>query len=751
MYLPVMTQSPRVSSKVSLRPQIEHVRQKFLECGICMNEYNDTDRRPRVLPCLHSFCDQCIKIMRTRDAIKCSECNESYDIPGGDMNNFRVDESREYLINYLKVQTKTSHILCEECAMKRKATNRCKECSQFLCGECTDAHKRTKITKTHNVASIEDLKEATLEEYQHAHTCKVHGHEDQLFAFYCYSKSCDKPVCALCAVKEHQESKGHEIRNIEDVYLENKRAIEVLVSEVKHRQLSADDTLTSIEEIVKKMDTLQASVTEEIDTVFDRCQKIVDRRRNELKNKLHTIIKAKKIRLQRQTEELSNHRSNMDDANEVAGSVSTYSTPSECLNMKDAIKRRLKELKEKPFDITPHDNADIKFQKSCLGDEFQEFLNGCGLVWSTSAYVSNSQVVINDVIIDEEDVAIVVRLFDVDGNQQNEGEVEVRVEVMDPEGNMTQPLVEDCAQSEGCYSVPFVGTKTGKHICHIYVMGEEVNTEGYSFYVLTGRGDSGATFNKDRIKSASTSTTDGGDRTYTPGVDLVLGDVICPEFVFDLSISHASIEISENAKHMKAKPIKRPHFGSHQSKESGRLINYRGTMANLPLYKTGLFYFEVAVQYKVLRLIRQTMLFEIALARLDVVDKHYSVDCYPYAWAVSARGCHLCGKVCLQTWHNGQLLAHNALSPRTPSPPGTSVRLRYGFLLDTVKRHWIVVDAKSNKVIFHFKNLVVSELSEPLWPLFGIYNPDLVSVTFQLLTGSDINSIPEAATDALVI
>lgn len=118
-----------------------------------------------------------------------------------------------------------------------------------------------------------------------------------------------------------------------------------------------------------------------------------------------------------------------------------------------------------------------------------------------------------------------------------------------------------------------------------------------------------------------------------------------PEFVFDTSISHESIEISEDAKSMKAKPLKRSHVGSSNPTESGRLLNYRGTMANVPLYKPGLFYFELAVQYRVTRLIRQGSLFEVALARLGVVDKHQAVDCFPYAWAVSARGCHVCGKV----------------------------------------------------------------------------------------------------------
>lgn len=50
----------------------------------------------------------------------------------------------------------------------------------------------------------------------------------------------------------------------------------------------------------------------------------------------------------------------MDDASEVAGSVATYSTPSGSLNIKDVIKHRLRDLVEKPFETTPHDNADIK-------------------------------------------------------------------------------------------------------------------------------------------------------------------------------------------------------------------------------------------------------------------------------------------------------------------------------------------------------------------------------------------------------
>ena len=35
---------------------------------------------------------------------------------------------------------------------------RCKECDEFLCAVCTEAHKRTKVTKGHSVVNVDDLK-----------------------------------------------------------------------------------------------------------------------------------------------------------------------------------------------------------------------------------------------------------------------------------------------------------------------------------------------------------------------------------------------------------------------------------------------------------------------------------------------------------------------------------------------------------------------------------------------------------------
>ena len=221
-----------------------------------------------------------------------------------------------------------------------------------------------------------------------------------------------------------------------------------------------------------------------------------------------------------------------------------------------------------------------------------------------------------------------------------------------------------------------------------------------------------------------------------------------PGFVFDATTAHPSIDILEEGKTLRAKATK-GNRTVRTSRETGRFVHFRGAMASRPIQKAGFYYYEVGIVYKVQKLIRQEHVFEVALSKLEYIDKHSTVDCHPYAWSVSARGCHVCGKVCLQTWHNGQLLSHTALSARTKSPPGTFVRLYYGFLLDAERRHWIIVDVKNKKVVFRFKNLVVSEMSEPLWPVFSVGTPDVVSVALTLKTGRVIDSVPEEALEAL--
>jgi uncharacterized protein YdcH (DUF465 family) len=237
------------------------------------------------------------------------------------------------------------------------------------------------------------------------------------------SGSCDHPVCALCAVADHQESKGHDIRDIHEVYGDVRRTIEGLMSDVKHRTLSAQDTATSIENTVDGLDTnLHLTITN-IDSSFDAAIKALERRRVELKDNAHARIREKKKRLDSQMDSINFHIACMEDANEFSGNITLYGSESELLFFKDTIVDRLNFLRDEEFDTIPHDNDELKFKGKKLGDDFNKHVRDMGEIWTTSAYGPNTHVDMKDVIRDREQTIMNITLFDSDGVQQSDGKL----------------------------------------------------------------------------------------------------------------------------------------------------------------------------------------------------------------------------------------------------------------------------------------------------------------------------------------
>lgn len=66
------------------------------------------------------------------------------------------------------------------------------------------------------------------------------------------------------------------------------------------------------------------------------------------------------------------------------------------------------------------------------------------------------------------------------------GKVDIRVEVISFDGKVIQVLVEDYMYFDGCYKVLFLGSKIGKYKGSVYVLGDDVNLEGFFFYVVIG-------------------------------------------------------------------------------------------------------------------------------------------------------------------------------------------------------------------------------------------------------------------------
>ena len=62
----------------------------FLSCSLCLGDFTD----PRALPCLHTFCFDCLDLYANTasgNRLKCPICREEHQIPSNGVDGFRQD------------------------------------------------------------------------------------------------------------------------------------------------------------------------------------------------------------------------------------------------------------------------------------------------------------------------------------------------------------------------------------------------------------------------------------------------------------------------------------------------------------------------------------------------------------------------------------------------------------------------------------------------------------------------------------
>src|ERR1043165_9303037 len=121
--------------------------QEITECSICMNVFTD----PRMLPCIHTFCFECLKRTAETDQKKpgdkmpCPLCRKAFIIAADGINGVKKNFFMENLLQYkTTLQVESVAIICDICDVREdskteeipKATMRCLECQYNYCDSC---------------------------------------------------------------------------------------------------------------------------------------------------------------------------------------------------------------------------------------------------------------------------------------------------------------------------------------------------------------------------------------------------------------------------------------------------------------------------------------------------------------------------------------------------------------------------------------------------------------------------------------
>ena len=251
-----------------------------VKCAVCLEVYKD----PQLLPCLHSFCKNCVTVGLVDSATKsCPLCRGQYTLADIIPNTVLADK-----VASLKPQPNK----CAQCDSSQVVIF-CTNCNGYLCQQCEGAHKKLNIFKTHT--SLLPLSQAKVKSKSKEYKCPKHS--DELMRVYCIK--CQVVICRDCALYSHH---GHQFKPAEQAANEVKRKLKSSVSSATkqletfqtHSQSIAkvEEHVTSYPDKLKTFITLKfdglkqelenrkQALLREVDTQYDSFSKVLFAEKN---------------------------------------------------------------------------------------------------------------------------------------------------------------------------------------------------------------------------------------------------------------------------------------------------------------------------------------------------------------------------------------------------------------------------------------------------------------------------------------
>lgn len=453
-----------------------------MNCEVCKSEFDDNEHTPRVLPCLHTFCNRCLE-KHVRDRfVYCPSCKTQHALPNNRVLNFPKEQTRLTLKGFVQLKRKTK-IPCRDCPDSGNAGYFCKNCYSFMCHDCRKAHLRNFISRDHDILPIDQLTNSGIEPFLRQHTCDVTGHDGQELAFFCTSKGCGKPICKMCTVFCHVESGGHSTRSLLDVFEDQKVIISNLTKDVEDRITFTKNVMVDTENEMKNLDNKYTDIAKDIDKEIDESIQVLEDRRRGLKDTLKSKCKDKRAMLQKQREKLKYTLTLMNAGKDFSSHILTYAMPAEFVSLTGIVSSRLTILKDKQIESCPLENSFLAFDKDHLGTEFKAFVFDMGKIRSTAIYPPKTMAEAFDIPKNNEAEVMKLFLYDNKGKPQRDSVDCIQVEIQDPKGRMAAATVKDANTVDGCYRVYYTANQLGKHSAFVKILHRLVKEDGYIFTV----------------------------------------------------------------------------------------------------------------------------------------------------------------------------------------------------------------------------------------------------------------------------
>ena len=317
---------------------------KEAECPLCL----DTVKEPKTLPCLHSFCLECLDKhagyarRQGKTMIKCPVCLADFNIPKSDtFSDLPTSFHLNRLVDILALKDDSVQIqTCNSCDDNSAVTSYCFVCQSFLCATCLEAHQRLKATSGHRNVLIEKLQAQDVEELIHRPVmCTQKYHENESLEYFC--KDCNTCVCMKCGFVSHSR---HTMLDIQQAAEERKVEITKAVDKAKAEIGVVQTKIERQKEFMKKSTDEMLAAQSKVTAIVDELVRILREHEDAVKKRLTEINEAQQRDHATRTEEFQLTVSQLNGFVERGSAILNRNIPSEIIRTELTVTSRLEEL-----------------------------------------------------------------------------------------------------------------------------------------------------------------------------------------------------------------------------------------------------------------------------------------------------------------------------------------------------------------------------------------------------------------------
>ncbi|XP_048244710.1 uncharacterized protein LOC124121278 isoform X5 [Haliotis rufescens] len=673
----------RVNSDGSLQSRMD----TFPKCSVCHQEFTLKGPVPYLLPCLHAVCEKCVT-SAAGGVISCSTCQREVNLTD---TSLQKDAVRQKEIFYLTVKQRPTELLCTYEDDGNQAVCWCQECEEFLCQYSQNMHSSVKLFRNHAVHKFGDITHKNLENETN---CSIH----ERYPLDLFDKNCDMCICCQCRRGEHGD---HEVDYLDEAAERVTQRIEQHGKDLSALLSRQQTHLQSIRQETQLINRTQDTLRKTIEHTFRSLRSHLDQREKELLIDLESQTRETKATLHAFETSREEHHARCTDISGYIRKCLLYASKSVLLQLENTVEGMTRTCLETASPET-HDVPEAVFNTNGLS-KLKSDMSGFGNITTLKEDSEGGTPEDKQTQTDDDYLA--------DLEQKHEMEL----------AKLESNIASHSERSE-----------------RLQHLTDKLNAEANNMKLMLAEKDQTCQVALETINRLQTSLIG----FQTEGcVHLLKKRVVDRRMVLNcLHLKYDKDRVNLAEVHINTEgDLVNIGSGTRPAGER-RLKKYWGTCSTAPIPRAGcLQYWEMKSRVSVDETLRvYTLILEVGVCREEQRDVCPWLGGSPGSYSMTVSHCPTHGGICRRTRKEGKYVL--CLPDTLPNTAGTSHTLHYGVVYDDARKKIVFIDVKENKVISTVDNV---DSSQPLWPMFGVYNEPGLTVSMTLVVGSDINMTEE--------